>query len=308
MTHFRASTSLVSLIVLLVAFVPLVSRGADLPPERLLWADGEPERQITYEEKEGVRSPPPPAGSPSGSNRVFSYVSKPTYSIHRAPESVANGVGLVICPGGAYVDVWLDREGHDLAIWLKDRGVTSLVLKYRTNAGNGDKRKYTWGDYLPAVEADARQAIRVLRRQAPSLDVDPARIGICGFSAGGHLALSVSLFPEREGGAKDVSGAPDFAGLFYPWLRDDYASHIEKSAASIPPLFIMNSREDRATPAPRCVEFYSQLLEAGVRCELHVFEKGGHGFDLGDGRGASTALWKTSFVAWLEDAGFTGGE
>ena len=80
---------------------------------------------------------------------------------------------------------------------------------------------------------------------------------------------------------------------------------IEKNAKSVPPLFIMNARDDRLTPAQRCVEFYSQLLKAGVKCELHVYERGGHGFDLGDGRGRSTALWKTSFVAWLEDSGFT---
>ena len=154
-------------------------QAADLPQELPLWKKPPTEHPIRYDVKEQVRSPQPPSGSPSGSNRVFSFVSSPTYSIHR-PEK-PNGVGLVICPGGGYRDVWLDREGHDLAIWLKDHGVTSLVLKYRTNSGDDNDRVYSWEKYLPAVQADARQAIRILRKGALDLGLQSNRIGICGF-------------------------------------------------------------------------------------------------------------------------------
>ena len=279
--------------------------AAELPPEQPLWPEAKFQHRIDYDRVETVRRPQPPATSPSGSNRVYSYVSQPTYCIHRAPPAKATGVGLVICPGGGYRDVWLDREGHDLGIWLQQHGITSLVLKYRTNSGPADDdRKYGWDEYMPAVVEDGRQAIRVLRRQAASLNLDPVKIGICGFSAGGHLALSIA-FHEEQNTSDDVSGAPNFAGLLYPWLREEYGEVIQANATKIPPLFIMNARDDTATPADLCVVLYGQLLKAGVNSELHIFGKGGHGFDLGEGRGESAALWKRSFVAWLRDTQFT---
>lgn len=286
-----------------LALFALVSAasGVELPPEQSLWAGTKPKQVIEYD-AESMRTVEPPASSPSRSNRVFSCVSKPTYTIHKADQS--NGVGLVICPGGGYRDVWLDREGHDLGIWLAKRGVTSLVLKYRTNSGPSDEeRKYTWDEYLPAAEADARRGIRVLRQQAKALQLDPTKIGICGFSAGGHLALIAGLYEDKSPNESDVRGTADFAGLLYPWLRDDYSEHISQNAAKFPPVFIMNARDDRATPADKCVKFYSQLLDAGANAELHIFSKGSHGFDLGDGRGDSAAMWKDSFLAWMRDSG-----
>ena len=240
-----------------------------------------------------------------GLNRVFSFVANATYSIHR-PEK-PNGVGLVICPGGGYRDVWLDREGHDLAIWLKQHGVTSLVLKYRTNTGTGDDRPYAWNEYLPTVEADARQAIRLLRKDAAKLGLQENKIGICGYSAGGNLALLVTLNAEPKRTDRLVSGMPDFAGLFYPWFRDDYSAQIQKRSVpesatrQICPVFIMNASDDQVTPASKCIDFYRQLLDAGVSAELHIFSKGSHGFDLGTGRGKSASIWPNSFVAWLRD-------
>ena len=281
--------------------------SADLPPELPLWEELPTEPTIRYESNEQMRSPEPPPGSPSGSNRVFSYVSKPTYSIHRPKKP--NGVGLVICPGGGYQDVWLDREGHDLALWLKDHQVTSLVLKYRTNSGEDGSRAYPWEHYLPAVTADARQAIRILRNGASELGLMPNKIGICGFSAGGNLALLATLDsePKRDSSIAETSGMPDFAGLFYPWFREDYKSMVESRSAPesatrpIGPIFMMNAHDDRMTPADKCVDFYSALRKAGINAELHIFNKGSHGFDLGTGRGKSAAIWPTSFVAWLHD-------
>jgi acetyl esterase/lipase len=233
---------------------------------------------------------------------VFSYVATPTYAIHQAPAASANGVGLVICPGGGYRDVWLDREGNDLAIWLKSRGITSLVLKYRTDDGRkGVDRDFPWDVYLPAVFADGRQAIRVLRSQAAALNLDPQKIGICGFSAGGNLAFNAVFRPEPNPDAQAVSSEPDFAGLFYPWLRDDVGAMVA-GAKRIPPLFIINAADDQMTPVGQCVDFYQVLLKANARAELHIFSKGNHGFDLGEGRGESAPLWKESFLAWLKDS------
>lgn len=239
-------------------------------------------------------------------NRAFSCVSSPTYSIHR-PEN-PNGAGLVICPGGGFRDVWIDREGHDLAIWLKDNGVTCLVLKYRTFVASDKSPENTWQNYQSIVQADGRQAIRILRQKASDLGLQSDKIGICGFSAGGHLAISCSLHPEPKLPETEVSGMPDFAGLFYPGIPDDAGQVIEsrtgseKNAPGICPMFIINARVDKLTPVDKCIDFYSVLLKAGVKAELHVFSEGSHGFGLGHGRGKSVAIWPKSFVAWLSDS------
>ncbi|MFT5401897.1 MAG: acetyl esterase/lipase/outer membrane protein assembly factor BamB [Verrucomicrobiales bacterium] len=266
-----------------------------LPEEKPLWpAEDALGNVIRYEGGEQSRALQASSTSPSGLNRVFSHVSKSTYAIHQPDKP--NGVGLVICPGGGYRDVWLDREGHDLALWLAPFGVTSLVLKYRTN-----NTKYSDYVYGPAVTSDAWQAIRVLREQAESLGIDPNKIGISGFSAGGNLALQ-ALFGESG----QAETRPNFGGLFYPWFREvDYTRTIE-TGANIPPLFIMNAADDMVTPAHLCLDFYAKLLAAKVpKTELHIVNRGGHGFDLGDSSGASTAMWKESFVKWMADVGLS---
>ena len=280
--------------------------AVELPAELPLWENGSPEYPFRLAVEEQVRTHEAPPGSPTGQNRVFSSVSSPTYSVHRPAKP--NGVGLVICPGGGFRDIWLDREGHDLAIWLKDHHVTSLVLKYRTRPAEMTSREM-WQNYQNAVQADGRQAIRILREQAEDLGLDPHKIGICGFSAGGHLAISCALYGEPKSREPETSGMPDFAGLFYPGIPDDAQQWIESRSAResaappICPLFVVNARVDELTPADRCVDLYAPLLKAGVNAELHVFSKGSRGFDLGTGRGQSLALWPTSFVAWLRDCG-----
>jgi len=295
---------------LLAAFFAALSfcsslRAVDLPAELPLWDKPPSDYAIQSDVKEQVRSYQARPGSPSGLNRVFSSVSSPTYSIHRPKNP--NGVGIVICPGGGFKDVWLDREGHDLAIWLKDHNVTSLVLKYRTRPADL-KSANAWRDYQRVVQADGRQAIRILRKQASSLGLQPDKIGISGFSAGGHLALNCSLNAEPKPAETQVSSMPDFAGLFYPGIPDDVNETMarrtdpENDAPDICPMFIINARIDNLTPVDKCVDFYSMLLKAGVKAELHVFSKGSHGFDLGDGRGKSMAIWPSSFIAWLSDS------
>jgi len=279
----------------------------ELPPQRPLWEDGPPGDANARAVEERLRSYPARPESPSGSNRAFSSVTSPTYSIHRPARP--NGVGLVICPGGGFRDVWIDREGHDLALWLEEHGVTSLVLKYRTRVPGDETRPDFWQDYQRIVQEDGRQAIRVLRTRANELGLRPDRIGICGFSAGGHLAINCALLPDPNAATTHVSRMPDFAGLFYPGVPDGIEKVIESRTApdsttgDICPLFIVNARVDRLTPADKCVAFYAALLKAGIDAELHVFSKGGHGFGLGVGRGKSTELWPKSFVAWLRDAG-----
>ena len=172
---------------------------------------------IHFAGKETVVSNSVSRASLSGLNRVFSSVAEPTYSIHAAAKADANGVGLVICPGGGYRDVWLDREGHDLALWLKTKGITSLVLKYRTDNGEGKlDRNYPWEVYLPAVFADARQAIRILRSQSAELNLDPNKIGICGFWPGVTWRITQSSCPSRVTSLIASAETPISPGCFIP--------------------------------------------------------------------------------------------
>ena len=295
---------LTGLAVTLSVGTPLLA--AEMPPEMPLWEGGPPAHAFELDAKEQVRSLEAQPGSPSGLNRVYSSVSMPTYSIHRPANP--NGVGLVICPGGGFLDVWIDVNGHDLAIWLEDYNVTSLVLKYRTRP-NHLSSPDAWQSYQRSVQSDGRRAIRILRKQADDLNLQSNKIGICGFSAGGHLAISCALFGEPKSTETTTSGMADFAGLFYPGIPDGASQVIESRSApqsaapGICPMFIVNARDDDVTPVNKCVEFYAQLLRAGVNAELHVFNKGSHGFNMGQGRGYSTALWPMSFAAWLRDAG-----
>ncbi|MCP4788579.1 MAG: alpha/beta hydrolase [Fuerstiella sp.] len=281
------------------------SSAVALPEELPLWEKPRSDYVIGPDIQEQVRSARPRPDSPTGLHRAFSSVTSPTYSIHRPRDP--NGVGLVICPGGGFRDVWIDFEGHDLAIWLKDHGVTSLVLKYRTRP-TVLRSKDAWQNYQRAVRADGRQAIRILRKQADDLGLQPNKIGICGFSAGGHLAIGCSLYPEPKTLETKVSGRPNFAGLFYPGIPDDVGELIESrtqselDSAGNCPFFIVNARDDQITPVDKCVDFYATLLQAGFNAEIHVFSTGAHGFGMGDGRGKSTAIWPTSFVAWLRDS------
>lgn len=300
----KVLTALLGLLIA-VPCLSAISPAVELPPELPLWEKSPPADVIRYDVDEQVRSVPTQPGSLSGSNRVYSSVRTPTCSIHRPEEP--NGVGLVICPGGGFRDVWIDREGHDLAIRLKDHGVTSLVLKYRTFVAADKRPENSWENYQRIVQADGWQAIRFLRQKAPDLGLQPDKIGICGFSAGGHLAISCSLRPEAKLPEGEVSGMPNFAGLFYPGIPDDAGQLIEPrrlaegGKSDVCPMFIVNARVDELTPADKCVDFYAMLLKAGVNAELHVFSTGSHGFAMGQGRGKSTALWPTSFVAWLCD-------
>lgn len=300
----RATHSLVATILFVLA-LPTILQATDLPPEQQLWQKSPPPVAIPYEVKEQLHSVGVHPESLSGSNRVYRSVTSPTFSIHRPKNP--NGVGLVICPGGGFRDVWIDREGHDLAIWLKAHGVTSLVLKYRTFLAGENVSGNTWQEYQHMVQTDGWQAIRILRKRAPDLGLRLDRIGICGFSAGGHLSISCAL-REPPLPQSDVNCVPDFAGLFYPGIPEDACQLIEDRTTAnddtpdICPLFIINTRIDKLTPVDKCLDFYTMLLKAGVNAELHVFDKGSHGFSLGKEAGESAALWPLSFVAWLRDS------
>jgi acetyl esterase/lipase len=281
--------------------------SGQLPKEQLLWPDGIPDNPVRYKE-EKVRTTDVRKSSLSQLGRVFSCVSVPTYIIHKPENGKSNGVAMVICPGGGFRDVWFDREGNDFGLWLAQRGITSLVLKYRTFNSDAEGFKLTRNEYSPQVYADAKQAIYILRSRAKELNIDVNKIGIGGFSAGGSLSLTVAL----ETNEKElplyakfglINTKPDFAGLFYPGLSTEQIRQVG-TKESLPPFFIINGYEDKTTPADNCIELYKALASKHFSTELHIYAKGEHGFDSGIERGEGISIWRDSFIAWLKDKGF----
>lgn len=269
-----------------------------IPEENLLWPDGIKNNPINYVQQNIMRSENyGHPEEPLGTCRVYSNVSTPTYFIYQPQPEKNTSVAMVVLPGGGYEDIWLDTEGHNIALFFKELGITSLVVKYRTNTkGKDGKQPLTQDQYLPAAIADAEEGIRILRSRAEQLKIDPNKIGIGGFSAGGHLTLSVCFNQNR----KNKQCTPNFAFLIYPWIQDGYEKQIEKSK-NLPPMFIVNGQQDTVTPPDTCAHFYYTLCKKNVPAELHIYRKGQHGFTLGLGTGHSTVQWTKSFVEWLKD-------
>ena len=208
-------------------------------------------------------------------------VSTPQIAVYQPPADKSNGTAVVICPGGGHHILAYDLEGTEVAEWLNSIGVTAIVLKYRVPARDPDRR---WG----AAVQDAQRAMSLVRSRAEEWKIDPARIGICGFSAGGETAGLTALFQEdRQYEAVDkvdqVSIRPDFAMLIYA------AGMVEKGTAQLhdyikvsedtPPMFFAHAFDDRVS-VHNCLTLAGALKEAGVPAELHVYATGGHGYGL----------------------------
>jgi len=271
-----------------------------------LWPNGIKNNPVKYTE-EKVRSGEIKESSLSQKNRVFSQVSTPTYVLLQPKKGTTNGIAVVICPGGGFRDIWFDREGVDFAMWLANKGITSLVLKYRTF--NSDAKVFSLNReiYNAEVLADAKQSINILRSRADELNIDKNKIGIGGFSAGGALSLYAALnifakdLPEYARFKENT--APNFVFPIYPGISDEVYNAV-KQKENIPPMFLINGAEDKVTPALKCIQLYTALLEKNVPAELHVYAKGNHGFDSGIGKGFGVASWQDSFILWLKDLKF----
>jgi acetyl esterase/lipase len=233
------------------------------------------------------------------------------------PRTVAaNTPAVVVCPGGGYRALASNHEGRQVASYLNSLGMAAFVLRYRLGP------RY----HHPIELGDAQRAIRYLRSHATDWRLDPARIGIVGFSAGGHLAMTASTkFDAGAAGAADpvdrVSSRPDFAVLGYPvismteeWthkgsrtnlLGENYDPELAKSLSGeravtkeTPPTFLFQTTEDTTVPAENAVHYYLALHKAGVPAEMHVFEKGPHGVGLANDDPALSA-WSSLLANWL---------
>jgi acetyl esterase/lipase len=240
----------------------------------------------------------------------------PVITVYLPRTMAANTPAAVVCPGGGYRALASNHEGRQVASYLNSLGIAAFVLRYRLGP------RY----HHPVELGDAQRAIRQLRSHATEWRLDPARLGIVGFSAGGHLAMTASTrFDSGSAVAPDavdrVSSRPDFAILGYPvismteeWthkgsrtnlLGETYDPELAKSLSGeravtkeTPPTFIFQTNEDSAVPAENAVHYYLALRRAGVPAEMHVFEKGPHGVGLANDDVALSA-WPTLLANWL---------
>ncbi len=228
-------------------------------------------------------------------------VSRPTLAVYRPNAANDTGASVVICPGGGYSILAMDLEGTEVAAWLNSIGVTGIVLKYRVPARKDRPR------HLAPLQ-DAQRAVSLVRSKAAAWKLDPNRIGILGFSAGGHLAAAAATnFDQRQYEAIDeadkASCRPDFAVLVYP----AYLTAGESLAPEIrvgpktPPVFFAHAGDDRISPE-NSIRMYLALKRAGVPAELHVFVSGGHGFGLRPSEHPSSG-WPRHCEAWMRKSG-----
>jgi len=265
--------------------------------EMPLYPNGIKDNPVIHPEEEYVVDSSVSIKSVSQSNRVISNISEPTYLLCPASKSCNKRIGVVIFPGGGLVNNWLDKEGTDLAMWLSERGISCMVLKYRTNRKDG-KGNYIipFEDYKGAIYKDARESILKMKELSDSLDIDKDKIGIIGFSAGGWLSER-TVFRSTEG---IFDWAPAFVGLIYHGDNIKAFKSL-KNKAQLPPFFMAVARDDNKLPMKVIIPFLSAIVAEVDKSELHIYSKGSHGFGLAYDNGHSVELWKNSFLNWLLD-------
>jgi acetyl esterase/lipase len=230
-------------------------------------------------------------------------VSRPTLEVFKPSSANDTGTAVVICPGGGHRILAYDLEGTEVAEWLQSIGVTGIVLKYRVPARDEQKK---W----EAAVQDAQRAISVVRHQAETLQVDPQRIGVLGFSAGGQTAALASLMDQRQYEPIDevdrVSPRPNFTVLVYPaYLADKQTQTLLPEATvteGTPPMFLVHAYND-PVPVENSLVLCLGLKRAQVPAELHAFATGGHGFGLRPTDEPCTH-WPAHCEQWLQRGGW----
>lgn len=243
---------------------------------------------------------------------MVEHVSRPAMTIYPA-RGTNSGAAIIVFPGGGYQVLAIDLEGTEICDWLTAKGITCVLLKYRV-PGSGP-----WWDarcncrripQIPMALQDAQRAMGLLRRRAADLGVDPHRIGVLGFSAGGHLVAAISNAAARSYArvdeADDQSSRPDFAVALYPghlWTGEDLglAADIRVSATT-PPTFLIQAEDDPVDDVRHSLSYYMALREAHVPTEMHLFAHGGHAFGLRRTDQPITE-WPALVERWLHSIG-----
>lgn len=243
-----------------------------------------------------------------GPTRLITNVSRPTLTVYRPEKARDTGTAMIICPGGGYWDLYWELEGEEVAAWLNSQGMTGIILKYRCPRRPGEPE----AEPAPGPRIDAQRAIRLVRSRAAEWGIDPHRIGIVGFSAGGHLALATAAgfadhLYQPVDAADTPSARPDFAVACYPGYlkikgRDAIRSDL-RIPADMPPVFLAHASDDRESyggcVSENSVLMYLALKKAGVPAELHVYATGDHDFGVRQNDKLPSS-WPGLCVAWLK--------
>jgi acetyl esterase/lipase len=240
--------------------------------------------------------------------RMITDVTKPTLTICHPAKDKDTGTAILICPGGGYWNLFWQLEGEEVADWLNSIGVTGIILKYRVPRHSDEPKD------LPARRPlqDAQRAVSLIRSKAKGWGIDPQRIGIVGFSAGGHLAIATATsFENRTYPPMDdidnVSCRPDFAISVYPGYlkvkdKDELAPSL-RIPAGTPPVFLAHGGADIISPPENSVLMYLALRKAGIPAELHVYALAAHDFGVRPSD-QPCSTWTESCAAWLRHQGF----
>jgi acetyl esterase/lipase len=251
----------------------------------------------------------------------YSKVSHPTLTVWQPPAGKRTGTAVIVCPGGGYVHLAMTHEGTDVAAWLNSLGITAFVLKYRLPSDE------TMIDKTIGPLQDAQRAIQLVRQRASEWGVDAGKIGILGFSAGGHLVSTAGTHfatPVIANPAK-ISLRPDFMVLLYPVISfDDSTGHrgsrdclIGKNPSAeligkysnqlqvtdqTPPTFLIHAEDDKTVQVINSIRFYEALIQHHVPSEMHIYPKGGHGFGMWNP--TTKDQWPDRLVNWLTAGGW----
>ncbi len=226
--------------------------------------------------------------------RRIANVTKPSLTVYRPEKGKANGTGLVVAPGGGFRILAINHEGEDVAAWLTARGVTVFLLKYRLmrtgDAAAGERAEMAQrrAEVIPLAVADGLQAVRVARQQAPRFGVNPERIGILGFSAGGWVTVGVAI--EGRGDSR-----PDFAAPIYAAMPDDVTAPPNPM-----PLFLVHADDDdTVNPRRTSIRLYESWKKAGAPVEMHIYSRGAHGFGMRK-QGLPVDSWIERLWDWMK--------
>jgi acetyl esterase/lipase len=242
------------------------------------------------------------------STRLVTNVTKPTITVCRPPKDKDTGTAVLICPGGGYWNLYWELEGEEVAAWLNSIGVTGIILKYRVPRRPDEPK----GEPARRPLQDAQRAVRLVRSRAKEWGLHPDRIGIVGFSAGGHLAAATATgFEKRTYEPVDavdkVSCRPDFAVPVYSGYlkakdRDELATGLGVPKGT-PPMFIAHGGADPISDPAGSVVLYQALKRAGVSAELHIYATATHDFGVRPSD-RPRSKWTESCAAWLRAEGF----
>jgi acetyl esterase/lipase len=254
-----------------------------------------------------------------GEVTFVSNITRPTLSVFLPDQAKANGTAVIICPGGGYWVNAITHEGTDVARALNEFGVTAFVLKYRIPNDAAMSNRET------GPLQDVQQAIKTVRENAAKYKIDPSRVGVMGFSAGGHLASTAGTHYENRLVQTNVSLRPDFLLLIYPVISfTDSVGHLGsrdqligknpenekivqysnelRISKDTPPAFLVHATDDDVVKVENSVLFYSNLVKNKVPAEIHIYEKGGHGFGMNNP--TTKDKWMERCKNWLDSRGW----